>query len=61
LNSLETRKLETHSLIVFQLQLTVKSGHGLSDGPTGPLVPKSAKPQENASSQTANLIQEPLR
>jgi hypothetical protein len=54
LNSLETRKLETHSLVVFQLQLTVKSGHGMSDGPTGPLAPPTA-------AETAILNQEPLR
>jgi hypothetical protein len=54
LNTLETRKLETHSLVVFQLQLTVKSGHGLSDGPPGPLAPQTA-------AETANLKQEPLR
>ncbi|QDU28784.1 hypothetical protein ETAA8_38890 [Anatilimnocola aggregata] len=38
LNSLETRKLETHSLVVFQLQLSTRPGHGLTDGPSGPLV-----------------------
>ncbi len=57
LNSLEMRKLETHSLVVFQLQLTVKPGHGLSDGPTGPL----ESILEQATPETALKNLEPLR
>jgi hypothetical protein len=56
LNSMETRKFDTHSLVVFQLQLTIKSGHGLSDGPAGPL-----SPQTENSPETATLGEEALR
>jgi hypothetical protein len=49
LNSMETRKFETHSLVVFQLQLTITAGHGLSDGPAGALSPAFTQPAETAS------------
>ncbi|WP_425613870.1 hypothetical protein NA78x_003714 [Anatilimnocola sp. NA78] len=54
LNSLETRKLETYSLVVFQLQLCTRPGHGLSDGPTAPLLP-------NEPAATATIDWEALR
>lgn len=49
LNSMETRKFDSYSLVVFQVQLTIKSGHGLSDGPTGPLSPTVAAPETAAA------------
>lgn len=49
LNSMETRKFESHSLVVFQLQLTITAGHGLSDGPAGALSPAPNPPAETAS------------
>jgi len=54
LNSLETRKLETSTQIVFQLQLNTKPGHGLSDGPIAPLLP-------NEPAATATIFLEALR
>ena len=56
LNSLETRKLETHSCVVFQLQITIKSSYGATDGPTEPLSPSPA-----AARETAGLEEETLR
>jgi hypothetical protein len=62
LNSMESRKLETHSLVVFQLHVTVKSGHGLSDGPAGPLSPLDThSPVEATPAETAGLEEETLR
>lgn len=51
LNSMETRKYETYSLVVFQVQLTIKSGHGLSDGPAGPLSPADSEPETAAADE----------
>jgi hypothetical protein len=56
LSGMETRKLETHSLVVFELHITIKSAHGLSDGPNGPLAPVINTPPE-----TADLGEETLR
>jgi hypothetical protein len=56
LSSMESRKLETYSLVVFQLHITVKAGHGLTDGPAGPLSPVKETPAE-----TAGLEEETLR
>jgi Tfp pilus assembly protein PilN len=62
LNSMETRKYETYSLVVFQVQLTIKSGHGLSDGPTGPLSPTSSSPETAAvSGSSRDYPEETLR
>lgn len=55
LNSMETRKFETHSLVVFQLQLTITAGHGLSDGPAGALSPAITPPAETASREEEAL------
>jgi hypothetical protein len=56
LNSLETRKYETHSLVVFQLQLSIRAGHGQNHGPVEPL-----RPLADGQPATANLMQEWLR
>lgn len=61
LNSMETRKYETHSLVVFQLQLTIKSGHGLSDGPAGPLSPTDNPSPETAAGTYRVITEETLR
>ncbi len=61
LNSMESRKLETHSLVVFQLHVAVKSGHGLSDGPSGPLLPVETQSVEVTPAETAGLEEETLR
>ena len=58
LNSMETRKYETHSLVVFQLQLTIKSGHGLSDGPAGPLSPTDLPSPETAATGSYRVFTE---
>ncbi|WP_254508911.1 PilN domain-containing protein [Anatilimnocola floriformis] len=58
LSGMETRKLETHSLVVFELHITIKSAHGLSDGPAGPIAPEltAGNPQpETASRDEENL------
>lgn len=60
LNSMESRKLETHSLVVFQLHITIKPGHGLSDGPAGPLSPLETNIEEPPA-ETATRDQETRR
>ena len=56
LSGMETRKLETHTLVVFELHITIKSAHGLSDGPSGPIAPVIVTP-----AATAGLEEETLR
>jgi hypothetical protein len=60
LNSMESRKLETHSLVVFQLHITIKPGHGLSDGPAGPLSPVETSVEEPPA-ETAGIEEETRR
>lgn len=55
LSSMETRKLETHSLVVFEIQISIKGAHGLSEGPNGPLAPVRAAPPETAGREEETL------
>lgn len=56
LNSLETRKFETHSLVVFQVQLSIRAGHGQNHGPA-----EAIQPLGDDSPATAANREESLR